>query len=78
MGAYVQLKDGRNIEFGIGTNPHTLLANADATLNSIVAVQLGGDELKHLKNSFSNLPYGLTRFVQVWRGDFAKFIIENW
>jgi hypothetical protein len=44
--------------------------------DEIAGVQADCDELYFIISSFSNIPYSEKR-VQIWRGDFARFIVEN-
>lgn len=75
MAGYIEYLTGKGIytkEFHIGQTP---LSDIDA--RSIVSVQLDGDELDHFYDTFQNFPT-TRKAVQVWRGDLAKFILENW
>jgi hypothetical protein len=75
MAGFIEMKDGRNIEFHIGQVPEYRVGGM---IDEVVSVQLDGDELAHLSHSFNNIPFNVKVKVQVWRGDLAKFIIENW
>lgn len=40
-------------------------------------VQADGDELRSLLNQFTHIPFSKFERVQIWKGDFAQFIIDN-
>ena len=47
--------------------------------DDVVEVQADGDELMHIFNNFTNIPWpNKSKRVVVWYGDMAKFIVENW
>lgn len=79
MAGFIEMKDGTNVEFHIGQTPEYRLADADkGGIENIVSVQLDGDELERIPHAFNSIPFAVSLRVQTWRGDFAKFIIENW
>jgi hypothetical protein len=43
------------------------------------AIEIRADrgELEFIRDNFTNIPYALHRYVQVWRGEFARFILDN-
>lgn len=43
----------------------------------IVAVQADGAELFAIFDQFDNLPSARDKIVQIWRGEFAQFIVDN-
>jgi hypothetical protein len=45
--------------------------------HNVTSVQADGDELTYLIQTFKNIPYHKTSAVQVWLGDYAKFIAAN-
>ena len=73
MAGFIEFTDGNFIEFHIGETPRRR-----CFIEDIVSVRLDGDELDYIPRNFNNIPYNLKLKVQVWRGDMAKFIIENW
>lgn len=44
--------------------------------SQVVSVRVDGDELDYILDNFSNIPFSQRR-VQIWRGEFARFIAEN-
>ena len=46
-------------------------------IEQITEVQADGDELLYIKHTFTNLPMHISRVVQSWYGDTAKFIVGN-
>jgi hypothetical protein len=45
---------------------------------AITEVQLDGDELEYVRRTMTGIPMHLTKRVQRWFGDDAKFIAANW
>lgn len=43
----------------------------------VLVVQADGDELYYIHENFKNLPIHNSLLVQTWRGDFARFIVDN-
>jgi len=43
----------------------------------VIDIQADGDELGYILHNFKNIPSGMNS-VQIWRGDLARFIIDNW
>jgi hypothetical protein len=79
MAGYIEMKDGTNVEFHIGQTPEYRLAEFEkGDVENIASVQLDGDELEHVAVHITGIPFNIGLRVQTWRGDSAKFIIENW
>lgn len=45
--------------------------------DEIISVQADGDELDYVKVMFTNIPFNNSCRVQIWHGEFARFIIRN-
>lgn len=74
MAGYIENEFGKTLlGFHMGTKPWQLV-----NIEEVAMVQLDGDELEHVYRNFNNIPMNVKRRVNVWRGDMAKFIIENW
>lgn len=46
-------------------------------LNHLEYISVDGDELDHIKTKFTNLPMANHKRVVSWRGELARFIVEN-
>lgn len=71
---YITAKKGNDVrEFGwhIGNQPPL---TPDFLVDKEVAVQADGDELLYVITNFKNIPFHVTKPVQIWIGDIAKFI----
>lgn len=76
MAGFVVEKTGYTEEFHIGgTDISSLYKNR---LGEIDYVQLDGDELNSILHRFNNIPMNVKRRVNIYRGEFARFIVENW
>ena len=62
-------------EFWLENDPKVYVSGE---MENLVSVQLDGDELAHVKENFSGIPHSKYKIVQIFRGDIAKFIVENW
>lgn len=45
-------------------------------IEAVITVQADGHELSEVLNTFTNVPWSTTP-VNKWRGDWARFIVEN-
>lgn len=64
-------------EFHIGDDVLIAKEIKENGIESIVSVKADGRELEHIIGFFKNIPSN-DRAVNTWRGDLAKFILENW
>lgn len=46
--------------------------------DAIESVMISGDELDHILKSFNNIPMNVKKGTSVYRGELARFIMENW
>jgi hypothetical protein len=46
-------------------------------MDKVTAVQADGDELEMIQKQLAYFPISLRARVQIWRGDLAKFIVDN-
>ncbi len=46
-------------------------------ITDVGMIQAYGDELEFIRTNFDNVPISKTSRTQNWRGDLAKFIVEN-
>lgn len=47
-------------------------------LQNIFKVSAMGLELDYIKRNMTNIPYSRNNDYATWRGDLARFIVENW
>jgi hypothetical protein len=74
MSGFIEMKNGKCHEFHMGEIPNYIIGSR---IDEVCSLQLDGTELEHVYRFFNNIPFSQVR-IQVWRGDMAKFIIENW
>jgi hypothetical protein len=67
-------------EFDFHVGDHTNLGYwVENYGDAIKLIQADGDEFSHIYNCFhETIPCNLKKSVHIWRGDWAKFIMENW
>lgn len=66
-----------DVVWHVGESTEQIKAELFKASNSDIWVLADGDELTYILRNFHNLLHHNTRAVQAWRGDLAKFIVEN-
>ena len=63
---------GRSLGLHVGE-----ILEATPPIDDVVSVQADGDELDFIRSACDQLPISAIKKVQTWRGDLAKFVVEN-
>lgn len=72
MALYIKYKNERGKQFHVPF-PKNLTNNSE----NIELIQADGDELDAIINRYKNTNIPYVHSICVWRGDLAKFIIDN-
>ena len=66
-----------SVEWHIGESTGDINNRAKDTPELVLLVQADGDELYHIQTTFEGIPFCKNVRVQSWRGEFARFILDN-
>ncbi len=78
---YIEHKNGYQTQYILGARTQMFRDEQEqqaAVHNPPITVCADREELEHIRQTFVNLPIQLNRPFQTWRGDLARFIVENW
>ena len=71
---YINFQDGSSTGIHVGQ----INDNMRNSVSNIISIQADGDELNHIHQNFSNIPFRKDKRVVKFYGETAKFIMGNW
>lgn len=72
MTIYIQNKNGKTDTWRLEERKTFIYA-----IDFIELIEVDGDELDEIRLRFDNIPLPKHRNTVIWRGEFARFIMEN-